>query len=98
NFDTDGADEHTVLGPAGIDLDSLAVAELALRLEDRFGVKFAEEEMEGVTVLTLGELSADVASRSADVASRSADVASRPADVASRSADVASGSGRPVPR
>ena len=63
NFDTDGADEHTVLGPAGIDLDSLAVAELALRLEDKFGVKFAEEDMEGVTVLTLGELSADVAAR-----------------------------------
>ena len=63
NFDTDGADARTVLGPAGIDLDSLAVAELALRLEDRYGVKFAEEDMEVVTTMTLGELANDVATR-----------------------------------
>lgn len=64
NFDTEGADANTVLGPAGIDLDSLAVAELALRLEDAYGVKFAEEDMESVAVMTLGELASDVVARS----------------------------------
>lgn len=63
NFDTDGADGQTVLGPAGIDLDSLAVAELALRLEDKYGVKFAEEDMEVVTAMTVGQLASDVATR-----------------------------------
>jgi acyl carrier protein len=63
DFDTDGATAQTVLGPAGIDLDSLAVAELALRLEDKYGVKFAEEDMEVVTIMTLGQLASDVATR-----------------------------------
>jgi acyl carrier protein len=63
NFDTDGADARTALGPAGIDLDSLAVAELALRLEDKYGIKFAPEDMEVVTVMTLGQLASDVVAR-----------------------------------
>jgi acyl carrier protein len=63
NFDVDGAGEQTVLGPAGIDLDSLAVAELALRIEDGFGVKFAEEDVDGLATMTLGEFAADVAGR-----------------------------------
>ena len=65
NFDVDGAGEQTVLGPAGIDLDSLAVAELALRIEDGFGVKFAEEDVDGLATMTLGEFAADVAGRAA---------------------------------
>jgi acyl carrier protein len=63
NFDVEGAGAQTVLGPAGIDLDSLAVAELALRIEDGFGVKFAEEDVDGLATLTLGEFAADVAGR-----------------------------------
>jgi acyl carrier protein len=65
NFDVVGADPDTVLGPAGVDLDSLAIAELALRLEDEFGVRFAEEDMEHVAVMTLGELAAEVQRRAA---------------------------------
>jgi acyl carrier protein len=63
NFDVDDADSGTVFGPAGVDLDSLAVAELALRVEDEYGVKFGEEDMERLTVMTFGEFAAEVESR-----------------------------------
>jgi acyl carrier protein len=63
NFDVEDADADSLLGPSGVDLDSLAVAELALRIEDRYGVKFAEEEMEHLAVMTLGEFATAVQRR-----------------------------------
>jgi len=42
-------DGETTLGPAGLDLESLAVAELAVRVEDEYGVKFTDEEQESGT-------------------------------------------------
>ena len=63
NFDVDDADGDTLLGPAGVDLDSLAVAELALRIEDKYGVKFAEDEMERLAIMTLGEFATEVDKR-----------------------------------
>ena len=38
NYSTEDVDDDTALGPAGADLESLALAELAVRVEDRFGV------------------------------------------------------------
>lgn len=64
NFDVDGADAGTVFGPAGVDLDSLAVAQLALRVEDAYGVRFGEEDMEQLAIMTLGEFAAEVSARS----------------------------------
>jgi acyl carrier protein len=64
NFDVDGADGQTVFGPAGIDLDSMAVAELALRTEDTYRVKFDEEELEGLAIMTIGEFAAAITARS----------------------------------
>jgi acyl carrier protein len=61
NFDVEDVDADTLLGPAGIDLDSLAVAELTLRIEERYGVKFGEDEMERLAIMTLGEFAAEVA-------------------------------------
>ncbi|MGA8115768.1 MAG: phosphopantetheine-binding protein [Actinocatenispora sp.] len=60
NFDVDDATAESLLGPGGVDLDSLAVAELALRIEDTYGVKFAEDEMEGLVVMTLGEFANEI--------------------------------------
>lgn len=65
NFDVEDADADTVFGPAGIDLDSMAVAELALRTEDAYGVKFSEEELEGLAVKTIGEFAAEISARAA---------------------------------
>src|SRR5262245_1534488 len=40
SYDVAGVDDDTTLGPTGLDLESLAVAELAVRVEDQYGVKF----------------------------------------------------------
>ena len=69
NYDTEGVEDDSTLGPAGVDLESLALAELAVRVEDRFGVRFAEEESEELALMTVGEFTRTVADRVADVAS-----------------------------
>jgi len=63
NYDTAGVDADTCLGPRGADLASLALAELALRVEDEFGVRFSEEEAEELAGKTVGEFCAMVAER-----------------------------------
>ena len=54
-YSTDDIVDDTILGPAGIDLESLAVAELMLRFEDRFGVRFSDDESETLATMTVGE-------------------------------------------
>ena len=61
NFDVEGLDDDSVLGPAGADLDSVALAELGIRVEDRFGVTFADDEAERLAALTIGEFCQAVA-------------------------------------
>jgi acyl carrier protein len=63
NYDVTGIDDDTTLGPAGADLESLALAELAVRVEDRYGVKFSDDESEALAGMTVGEFCAAVASR-----------------------------------
>jgi acyl carrier protein len=63
NYDVDGIDDETTLGPAGVDLESLALAELAVRVEDRYGVKFDEDEAEQLASITVGEFASRVAAR-----------------------------------
>lgn len=69
NYDIEGIDDDSTLGPAGVDLESLAMAELAVRVEDRFGVRFAEEESEELALMTVGEFTNTVADRATNVAS-----------------------------
>ncbi|MGH3759214.1 acyl carrier protein [Actinophytocola sp.] len=68
NYDTEGIDDDSTLGPAGVDLESLALAELAVRVEDKFGVRFAEEESEELALMTVGEFTKTVAERVTNVA------------------------------
>lgn len=63
NFDIEGIDTETMIGPSGVDLDSLGVSELAIRIEDRFGVSFPEDEMEQLAIMSLGEFAEMVAQR-----------------------------------
>ena len=63
NYDISGVDEDTLLGPAGADLESLALAELSVRVEDRFGVRFEDDEAEQLAAMTIGEFRAAVAAR-----------------------------------
>jgi len=68
NYDVSGVTEATDLGPAGLGVESLAVAELAVLVEDEFGVTFSDEDASGLAGMTLGELAAEVASRVAVLA------------------------------
>ena len=55
-YDIEGVgDDDTVFGPAGLDVDSLGLAELAVRVEDRFGVAFDDDEAEALAMMTVGE-------------------------------------------
>ncbi len=63
NYDVSEVTGDTDLGPAGLDLESLAVAELAVQVEDKFGVKFTDEDTEQLALMTLDEFAAEVTSR-----------------------------------
>ncbi len=63
NYDTSRVDDDTTFGPSGANLESLALAELSVRMEDRFGVMFEDDEAEMMAAMTVGELCAAVAAR-----------------------------------
>jgi acyl carrier protein len=68
-YSTDDIGDDTTLGPAGIDLESLAVAELAMRVEDRFGVRFNEDESDTFAAMTVSEFCDAVAAERTRVSS-----------------------------
>ncbi|MFC0032929.1 acyl carrier protein [Micromonospora chaiyaphumensis] len=63
NYDVEDVDDGTTLGPSGVDLESLALADLAVRVEDRYGLKFADDESEKLALMTVGEFTTMVADR-----------------------------------
>ena len=63
NYDVSEVTGDTDLGPAGLDLESLALADLSVQVEDEFGVKFDLDDMEGTALMTLDQFTADVAAR-----------------------------------
>jgi acyl carrier protein len=63
NYSIDDVDDDTVLGPAGADLESLALAELAVRAEDHFAVKFDADESEALAGMTVVEFCRTVETR-----------------------------------
>jgi acyl carrier protein len=68
NYDVEGIGNDTELGPRGADLESLALAELAIRVEDRFAVTFDKVETGELAVLTVGEFCEIVAARTTPTA------------------------------
>ena len=68
NYDVSDVGDDSVLGPAGLDLESLAIAELAVRIEDEYKVTFSDEEQESVGPWTLGEFVSTVTARLAEKA------------------------------
>jgi acyl carrier protein len=63
NYDVTGIDDDTPLGPAGADLESLSLAELGVRVEEEFGVRFDDDEAELLGTMTVGEFCAAVDAR-----------------------------------
>jgi acyl carrier protein len=55
NYDVSEVTDDTELGPAGLDLESLALADLAVQLEDHYQVKFNDDDMESLALMTLAE-------------------------------------------
>ncbi|MBP0449342.1 MULTISPECIES: acyl carrier protein [unclassified Kitasatospora] len=70
-YDVSEVTGDTDLGPAGLDLESLALADLSVQVEDEFGVKFDLDEMESTALMTLDQFTADVADRVAASAATS---------------------------
>jgi len=62
-YDIEEIENDTVLGPEGLDLESLTMADLAVRVEDRFGVKFGNDEAERLALMTVGEFVDTVSDR-----------------------------------
>jgi len=67
NYDVDGVDDATTLGPAGLDLESLALADLLMRVEDQYHIRFAEDESEELALMNVGEFTTAVTARVAHV-------------------------------
>jgi acyl carrier protein len=63
NYDVSDVTGDTDLGPTGLDLESLAVAELAVLVEDKFGIKFSDDDAEQMALMTLDEFTAEIAGR-----------------------------------
>jgi acyl carrier protein len=59
----DAVGDDSPIGANGIDLDSLSLVELTLRLEREFGVKIPDGDIEALGAMTLGELVSDVVRR-----------------------------------
>ena len=68
NYDVEGLDDSTTLGPSGLDLESLALADLLMRVEDQYQIRFAEDESEELALMNVGEFTAAVAQRLAEPA------------------------------
>lgn len=67
-IDRDAVGNDTMLGPEGLDLESLAFVELMAHLELEFDLKFEDEELEELSQLTLGEFCRSIAERAASSA------------------------------
>lgn len=68
DYDVSDVTGDTDLGPAGLDVASLSLAELALYIEDEFKVKFDDNEVDVLSRMTLDEFAVLVAGRIAAVA------------------------------
>jgi len=61
----DGITDESPVTVGGLDVDSLSLIELTLRLESRFGVEIPDTDIEPLASLTLGGLVTEVVRRGA---------------------------------
>jgi acyl carrier protein len=64
-IEPDQVSGESPLGSGGIELDSLSLIELTMRLERRFNVQFPETDIEPLSAMTLAELTAVTVERGA---------------------------------
>ena len=63
NYHVTDTDDDILMGPTGLDLESLAVAELAIRVEDTYQVRFGDDEMEAMALMTISQFVAEIGAR-----------------------------------
>ncbi|HTJ66815.1 MAG TPA: phosphopantetheine-binding protein [Actinospica sp.] len=63
NFETDDVTDTTPLGEKGVELESLSIADLVMRLEEEFGVTYGDEDYETLPAMTFGAFVDDVVQR-----------------------------------
>ena len=63
NFETDSVTDTTPLGEEGVELESLSIADLVMRLEEQFGITYGDEDYESLPGMTIGAFVADVVQR-----------------------------------
>ena len=61
NYDIDEVHDDTLLGPDGLDLDSLSLAEILMRAEETFGIHVEDDEIEELAGMTAGAFVAALA-------------------------------------
>lgn len=61
HYDAQDVTGAASLGPDGLDMESLALAELLIHIDARFGFKFSEDDTERVAQMTIDELAGEVA-------------------------------------
>jgi acyl carrier protein len=64
-IDRDAVGDDTLLGPEGMDLESLAFVELMAHVEFEFDLKFEDQELEELSQLTLGQFCRSISDRAA---------------------------------
>jgi len=64
-IERDKVTEDSPIGTSGIDLESLSLVELTLRLEREYEVKIPDTDIEAIGAMTLGQLAADIVRRKA---------------------------------
>jgi len=62
HFEVSDVTDETPLGDGGLELESLSLAELVMRL-DSFGVEFSDDEMEKLPAMTFGDFTEEVIRR-----------------------------------
>ncbi|GGR43732.1 acyl carrier protein [Streptomyces netropsis] len=63
NYEVDGVTDATPLGDEGLELESLTLAEVTMRLEEKYDVQFTDEELEGLAKVTLGDFVSQIVDR-----------------------------------
>ncbi len=72
SFDVGEVGDDTVLGDGGLDLESLSLAELVMRLGDH-GATFTDDELDTLISMTFGELATEAARRAGATSAATAD-------------------------
>jgi acyl carrier protein len=74
NIDTSELTDDTPLGDDGLEMESLTTAELVMHVEEEYGIKFSDDDVEGMQTMTVGAFVAEVEGRASQVAAEAGSV------------------------